>query len=75
MQRSDIYGNWNEEERENYRGGVSKGKGKLQGYSETENSRASKKIDGIEHQLELTFEHRNRRIEVNRLAKTVLDIF
>ncbi len=33
------------------------------------------KIDGIEHQLELTVEHRNTRIEVNRISKTALDIF
>lgn len=33
------------------------------------------KIDGIEHQLEITVEHRNTRIEVNRISKTALDIF
>lgn len=33
------------------------------------------KIDGLEKQLEMTVEHRNTRIEVNRIAKTALDIF
>lgn len=32
------------------------------------------KIDGLEKQLEMTVEHRNTRIEVNRIAKTALDI-
>lgn len=33
------------------------------------------KIDGLEKQLEMTVEHRNTRIETNRIAKTALDIF
>lgn len=33
------------------------------------------KIDGLEKQLEMTVEQRNTRIEVNRIAKTALDIF
>lgn len=33
------------------------------------------KIDGLEKQLEITVEHRNTRIETNRIAKTALDIF
>ena len=33
------------------------------------------KIDGLEKQLAMTVEHRNTRIEVNRIAKTALDIF
>lgn len=32
------------------------------------------KIDGLEKQLEITVEHRNTRIETNRIAKTALDI-
>ena len=33
------------------------------------------KIDGLEKQLVMTVEQRNTRIEVNRIAKTALDIF
>lgn len=33
------------------------------------------KIDGLEKQLEMTVERRNTTIEVNRIAKTALQIF
>lgn len=33
------------------------------------------KIDGLEKQIKMTVDHRNTTIEVNRIAKTALDIF